>query len=45
MSGGVRRPRDEWTELRELRPAVKELFPTYAQRRDHFAGLVREALG
>jgi siroheme synthase-like protein len=31
--------------LRELRPAVKERFPTYEQRRDHFAALVEEALG
>ncbi len=31
--------------LRELRPWAKENLPTYEDRRDYFAGLVREALG
>jgi precorrin-2 dehydrogenase/sirohydrochlorin ferrochelatase len=32
-------------ELRERRPWAREHLPTYAERRDYFAGLVREALG
>ena len=31
-------------ELRALRPAVKEQFPTYEERRDHFEDLVTERL-
>jgi precorrin-2 dehydrogenase/sirohydrochlorin ferrochelatase len=32
-------------ELRERRPWARENLSTYAERRDYFAGLVREALG
>lgn len=32
-------------ELRDRRPWAREHLPTYAERRDFFAGLVREALG
>ncbi len=31
-------------QLRALRPEVKERFPTYEERRDHFEDLVTEAL-
>ena len=32
-------------ELRALRPEVKDRFPTYEERRDHFEDLVTERLG
>jgi siroheme synthase-like protein len=31
--------------LQALRPAVKERFPTYEERRDYFEALVADALG
>jgi hypothetical protein len=31
--------------LRDLRPWAKANLPTYAARRDYFAGIVREELG
>lgn len=33
------------TKLQELRPWAKSHFATYEERREYFAGLVREALG